>query len=159
MTWPGTLGLRRDVPIGEAMIFWPGKCQERIARTHMFSSSSHGSSSSICKQSSEFSRDAPGNLVIKIEIFLLNGVSGCSPQLRTFGTGIPAASAICIETASSMLVRFVHFITSPNGNCTMLASKVMPNQEEYHRKKVYNDLWTRPHAILIALPGTRGTGG
>ena len=41
----------------------------------------------------------------------------------------------------------------------MLASNMMPNQEEYHWAKLYNDLWTRPHAILVALAGTGGTEG
>lgn len=41
--------------------------------THSFGSKSHGSSSSTCKGSNEFSSGVPGNLVINIEKMRLKG--------------------------------------------------------------------------------------
>jgi hypothetical protein len=42
---------------------------------------------------------------------------GCSPTDKTFGAGIPAALAICMAMASSILVRLCHFRMSPKGSC------------------------------------------
>lgn len=159
ITWLGTRELRILVPIGEQTISWLGGCHRRMVWTQVFNSSSHGSSVSGCNSSSEFARGTPGSLVIRSEKNALNGASGCSPQLRSLGTGIPAALAICMEMASSRLVRSVHFITSPNGSCATWASKYMPNQEQYHREKWYRALWMIPHRILTVLLGTCGTGG
>lgn len=113
---PGTLELRKWVPIGEQIVSDPGDCHDRIEVMHDFNSSTQGSSASICGISVDFSRHTPGSLVIKIEHLRLKGASRCPPQLMTLGTGIPADLAICIEITSSTLVRSVHFITRPNGN-------------------------------------------
>ncbi|KAJ5778486.1 hypothetical protein N7520_001732 [Penicillium odoratum] len=47
------------------------------------------------------------------------------PERQNFGTGIPAARAICIATASSMLVRSVHFKTNPNGGIPGVVSHIV----------------------------------
>lgn len=157
--WLGTLELRNEVPITEQTLWAWGEGQVRIEVTHFFSSKSHGSSSSTCRWSAEFSSGVPGSLVINMEKKRLKGAWGCSPKDRTFGTGIPAARAICIAAASSMLVRSVLFKTNPNGNCMILASKGMLNHEQYQRENWYNNSWNRPPTLRLILPGIGGISG
>ncbi|KAJ5938185.1 hypothetical protein N7454_004527 [Penicillium verhagenii] len=93
-----------------------------------------------------FSSAVPGNLVINIEKTRLKGAWGCSPQLRTFGTGIPAAPAIYLHCDGFFYARSICLLQDQP-------------KRQLDDVGIEGTSWNMPQALRCILPGISGSLG